>query len=203
MELGPGGNELPDSAAPEDEERRALDKRKYLALSRRCKEIEQVCVGNVSGFRADVTPQLHKHADESPAVKPWTNAPCRPPHLLSMQMRLYFRWIRRFLVDCIKSKELPVVWRRRDGAVFFCFCFTSSELPPVWCRVWTFCSSSRFLMKTLDAHGDDYRNAQLTILLEASLEDSANVKPVSCCYSDRSCVFYVPQNHLSRWAAKK
>lgn len=27
----------------EDEERRALDKRKYLALSRRCKEIEQVC----------------------------------------------------------------------------------------------------------------------------------------------------------------
>lgn len=33
-------------------------------------------------------------------------------------------------------------------------------------------------MKTLDAHGDDYRNAQLTILLEASLEDNANVKPV-------------------------
>lgn len=44
MELGPAGNELPDSAAQEDEERRALDKRKYFALSRRCKEIEQVCV---------------------------------------------------------------------------------------------------------------------------------------------------------------
>ncbi|TNN02693.1 hypothetical protein fugu_010180 [Takifugu bimaculatus] len=42
VELGPGGNELPDSVTPEDEERRALDKRKYLALSRRCKEIEQV-----------------------------------------------------------------------------------------------------------------------------------------------------------------
>lgn len=28
-------------------------------------------------------------------------------------------------------------------------------------------------MKTLDAHGDDYRNAQLTILLEASLENNA------------------------------
>lgn len=25
-------------------------------------------------------------------------------------------------------------------------------------------------MKTLDTHGDDYRNAQLTILLEVSLE---------------------------------
>lgn len=44
VELGPGGNELLDSTAQEDEERRALDKRKYLVLSRRCKEIEQVCV---------------------------------------------------------------------------------------------------------------------------------------------------------------
>lgn len=31
-------------------------------------------------------------------------------------------------------------------------------------------------MKTLDAHGDDYRNAQLTILLEVSLETNANVE---------------------------
>lgn len=45
VELGPGGNELAESTAPEDVERRALDKRKYLALSRRCKEIEQVCSG--------------------------------------------------------------------------------------------------------------------------------------------------------------
>lgn len=44
MELDPGGNELLDSATQEDEERRALDKRKYLSLSRRCKDIEQVCV---------------------------------------------------------------------------------------------------------------------------------------------------------------
>lgn len=43
MELGPGGNELLESTEQEDEERRALDKRKYLALNRRCKEIEQVC----------------------------------------------------------------------------------------------------------------------------------------------------------------
>ncbi len=43
VELGPGGSELLESTAYEDEERRALDKRKYLALSRRCKEIEQVC----------------------------------------------------------------------------------------------------------------------------------------------------------------
>lgn len=31
-------------------------------------------------------------------------------------------------------------------------------------------------MKTLDAHGDDYRNAQLTILLEVRLETNANVE---------------------------
>lgn len=31
-------------------------------------------------------------------------------------------------------------------------------------------------MKTLDAHGDDYRNAQLTILLEVGLESNANVE---------------------------
>lgn len=44
VELGPGGNELPENTAKEDKERRALDKRKYLALSRRCKELEQVCL---------------------------------------------------------------------------------------------------------------------------------------------------------------
>lgn len=43
VELGPGGTELSETAEQEDEERRALDKRKYSALSRRCKEIEQVC----------------------------------------------------------------------------------------------------------------------------------------------------------------
>lgn len=52
MELGPGGSELSDNAAKEDKERRALDKRKYLALSRRCKEIEQVSVKDyLSGIR--------------------------------------------------------------------------------------------------------------------------------------------------------
>lgn len=45
MELGPGGNELSDTTAEEEKERRALDKRKFLALNRRCKEIEQVSVG--------------------------------------------------------------------------------------------------------------------------------------------------------------
>lgn len=44
MELGPGSSELLESTVQEDEETRALDKRKYLSLSRRCKEIEQVCV---------------------------------------------------------------------------------------------------------------------------------------------------------------
>uniref|UniRef100_A0A3Q3X148 Uncharacterized protein n=1 Tax=Mola mola TaxID=94237 RepID=A0A3Q3X148_MOLML len=76
VELGPGGNELHESTAREDEAKRALDKRKYLALGRRCKEIEQV-----------------------------------------------------------------------------------------------------FLMKTLDAHGDDYRNAQLTILLED--ESGAHIDPAA------------------------
>lgn len=51
VELDPGGNELLESTTQEEEEeRRALDKRKYLALSRRCKEIEQVCVLYVGHF---------------------------------------------------------------------------------------------------------------------------------------------------------
>ncbi|KAJ0000480.1 hypothetical protein NQD34_012322, partial [Periophthalmus magnuspinnatus] len=72
----------------EDEERRALDKRKYLALSRRCKEIEQV--------NQKILGRLH---------------------------------------------QVQRITRRLK-------------------------KERRFLMKTLDAHGDDYRKAQLTILLE-------------------------------------
>ncbi|XP_026172576.1 TCF3 fusion partner isoform X2 [Mastacembelus armatus] len=88
VELGPGSNELLESTAQEDEERRALDKRKYLALSRRCKEIEQV--------NQKILGRLH---------------------------------------------QVQRITRRLK-------------------------KERRFLMKTLDAHGDDYRNAQLTILLE-------------------------------------
>ncbi|XP_077382616.1 TCF3 fusion partner [Festucalex cinctus] len=89
VELGPAGSELLESAAArEDEERRVLDKRKYLALNRRCKEIEQV------------------------------------NHKILGRLHQVQRLTRRL------KKE------------------------------------RRFLMKTLDAHGDDYRNAQLTMLLE-------------------------------------
>lgn len=95
VELGPGevelstaDKELIENTAQEDEERRALDKRKYLALSRRCKEIEQV--------NQKLLGRLH-------------------------QVQGITRRLRK---------------------------------------------ERRFLMKTLDAHGDDYRNAQLTILLE-------------------------------------
>ncbi|XP_034030583.1 TCF3 fusion partner [Thalassophryne amazonica] len=87
-ELGPGSSELLESRAEEDEERRALDKRKYLSLSRRCKEIEQV--------NQKIVGRLHQ------------------VHRITRRLK----------------KE------------------------------------RRFLMKTLDGHGDDYRNAQLTILLE-------------------------------------
>lgn len=88
VELGPGGNELLESTAQEDEERRALDKRKYLALGRRCKEVEQV--------NQKILGRLH---------------------------------------------QVQRITRRLK-------------------------KERRFLMKTLDAHGDDYRSAQLTILLE-------------------------------------
>ncbi|RVE62871.1 hypothetical protein OJAV_G00160430 [Oryzias javanicus] len=88
VELDTGGNELIDNTAQEDEERRALDKRKYLALNRKCKEIEQV--------NQKILGRLH-------------------------------------LVQRITRRLKKERW---------------------------------FLMKTLDAHGDDYRNAQLTILLE-------------------------------------
>lgn len=88
VELGPGGTELLETTTQEDEDKRALDKRKYLALSRRCKEIEQV--------NQKILGRLH---------------------------------------------QVQRITRRLK-------------------------KERRFLMKTLDAHGDDYRNAQLTILLE-------------------------------------
>ncbi|XP_022612249.1 TCF3 fusion partner [Seriola dumerili] len=102
VELGPGGSELLESTVQEDEERRALDKRKYLALSRRCKEIEQV--------NQKMLGRLH---------------------------------------------QVQRITRRLK-------------------------KERRFLMKTLDAHGDDYRNAQLTIMLEdepgAHLDAAAGVE---------------------------
>ncbi|KAM9851470.1 TCF3 fusion partner [Aulostomus maculatus] len=97
VELGPGGSELLESTAQEEEERRVLDKRKYLALSRRCKEIEQV--------NQKILGRLH---------------------------------------------QVQRITRRLK-------------------------KERRFLMKTLDAHGDDYRNAQLTIFLED--EPGSHVDP--------------------------
>lgn len=106
VELGSGDKELLESTAQEDEEQRALDKRKYLALSRRCKEIEQV--------NQKILGRLHQ--------------------------------VQR-LTRRLKKER-------------------------------------RFLMKTLDAHGDDYRNAQLTILLEE--ESGANLDPnVTAMEEDR------------------
>uniref|UniRef100_A0A8C6T2W6 TCF3 (E2A) fusion partner n=1 Tax=Neogobius melanostomus TaxID=47308 RepID=A0A8C6T2W6_9GOBI len=88
VELGSGEKDLLESTAQEDEERRVLDKRKYLSLSRRCKEIEQV--------NQKILGRLH---------------------------------------------QVQRITRRLK-------------------------KERRFLMKTLDDHGDDYRKAQLTILLE-------------------------------------
>ncbi|XP_062394476.1 TCF3 fusion partner [Sardina pilchardus] len=108
VELGPGGGELLDSGepGPDEEERRELDKRKYQALSKRCKEIEQV--------NEKILGRLH---------------------------------------------QVQRITRRLK-------------------------KERRFLMKTLDSYGDDYRNAQLTILLEddvgATLEclpGAEDVKP--------------------------
>ncbi|XP_029959651.1 TCF3 fusion partner [Salarias fasciatus] len=119
VELGPGSNELLESTAQEDEERRALDKRKYLALSRRCKEIEQV--------NQKILGRLH---------------------------------------------QVQRVTRRLK-------------------------KERRFLMKTLDAHGDDYRNAQLTILLEdepgVSLDAATGVEDEKLNGVSGSSVSAVPQ----------
>ncbi|XP_008290468.1 TCF3 fusion partner [Stegastes partitus] len=105
VELGPGGSELLENTTQEDEERRALDKRKYLALNRRCKEIEQV--------NQKILGRLH---------------------------------------------QVQRITRRLK-------------------------KERRFLMKTLDAHGDDYRNAQLTILLED--ESGAHVDPAAAAEDER------------------
>ncbi|XP_073703006.1 TCF3 fusion partner [Garra rufa] len=95
VELGPSGNELlHNDGAPsgpaqdEEDERREQDKRKYQALSKRCKEIEQV--------NEKILGRLH-------------------------QVQRLTRRLRK---------------------------------------------ERRFLMKTLDSYGDDYRTAQLTITLE-------------------------------------
>ncbi|XP_050986604.1 TCF3 fusion partner [Labeo rohita] len=95
VELGPSGSELLDNdGAPSgpaqdgEDERRELDKRKYQALSKRCKEIEQV--------NEKILGRLH-------------------------QVQRLTRRLRK---------------------------------------------ERRFLMKTLDSYGDDYRTAQLTITLE-------------------------------------
>lgn len=105
VELGPGSNELLESTEQEDEERRALDKRKYLALNRRCRDIEQV--------NQKILGRLH---------------------------------------------QVQRITRRLK-------------------------KERRFLMKTLDAHGDDYRNAQLTILLEE--EPGAHLDPAAGAEDDR------------------
>lgn len=62
--MGPGSNELLESTAQEDEERRALDKRKCLALNRRCKDIEQVCASS------------HMHAYKCVRVGIWVMFGC-------------------------------------------------------------------------------------------------------------------------------
>ncbi|XP_023152057.1 TCF3 fusion partner [Amphiprion ocellaris] len=105
VELGPGGSELLENTTQEDQDRRALDKRKYLALNRRCKEIEQV--------NQKILGRLH---------------------------------------------QVQRITRRLK-------------------------KERRFLMKTLDAHGDDYRNAQLTILLED--ESGAHVDPAAGAEDER------------------
>ncbi|XP_051577582.1 TCF3 fusion partner homolog [Myxocyprinus asiaticus] len=95
VELGPSGSELLDNdGTPSgpgqdgEEERRELDKRKYQALSKKCKEIEQV--------NEKILGRLH-------------------------QVQRLTRRLRK---------------------------------------------ERRFLLKTLDSYGDDYRTAQLTIPLE-------------------------------------
>ncbi|KAK5862202.1 hypothetical protein PBY51_017623 [Eleginops maclovinus] len=105
VELGPGGNELLEGTEQDDEESRALDKRKYLALNRRCKDIEQV--------NQKILGRLH---------------------------------------------QVQRITRRLK-------------------------KERRFLMKTLDAHGDDYRNAQLTILLEDEL--GVHLDPAAGVEDDR------------------
>lgn len=99
VELGPGDSKLLEEEGEEDEERRVLDKRKYMALSKRCKEIEQV--------NQKILGRLHQ------------------VQRLTRRMR----------------KE------------------------------------RRFLMKTLDAHGDNYRNAHLTILLEEESNTPFDLAP--------------------------
>ncbi|XP_045552045.1 TCF3 fusion partner homolog isoform X3 [Salmo salar] len=133
VELGPGVSELLEGRGqgsgtrPEQQqkERRELEKRKYLALIKRCKEIEQV--------NEKILGRLHQ--------------------------------VQRLTRRMKKER--------------------------------------RFLMKTLDAHGDDYRNAQLTISLEwdprrrgiefQNRRKTHRLKQTSPCWQRRSSVTFPAQ----------
>ncbi|XP_051574242.1 TCF3 fusion partner homolog isoform X3 [Myxocyprinus asiaticus] len=126
VELGPSGSELLDNdGAPSgpgqdgEEERRELDKRKYQALSKKCKEIEQ------SPFRA---------------------------------ARIFFR-------------SLPFVFHGRQKVTQVWNDMRVNEkilgrLYHVQRLTRRLRKERRFLLKTLDSYGDDYRTADLTIPLE-------------------------------------
>ncbi|KAK0139138.1 TCF3 fusion partner [Merluccius polli] len=105
VELGPGDSEVLDGVVHEDEEKRALDKRKYIALNKRCKDIEQI--------NQKILGRLHQ--------------------------------VQRLLRRMRKER--------------------------------------RFLMKTLDTHGDDYRNSHLTIHLED--ESSVPLESAAALEADR------------------
>ncbi|XP_062321890.1 TCF3 fusion partner isoform X2 [Osmerus eperlanus] len=110
VELGPGGNELLEGGASrpgqeEEEERKELNKRKCLALSRWCKEVEQV--------NEKLLGRLH---------------------------------------------QVQALTRRMK-------------------------KERRFLMKTLDAHGDDYRHSHLTIVLED--ESSSHLDSLATAEDER------------------
>ncbi|XP_052474965.1 TCF3 fusion partner [Carassius gibelio] len=113
VELGPSGTELlgddgapPGPAQDQDDETREMDKKKCQALSRRCKEIEQV--------NEKIVGRLH-------------------------QVQRLTRRLRK---------------------------------------------ERRFLMKTLDSYGDDYRTAQLTFTLED--EGKAGLDPAAGAEEDSS-----------------
>ncbi|PWA23889.1 hypothetical protein CCH79_00010841 [Gambusia affinis] len=128
LDPDPGSSELLESTPQEDEERRALDKRKCLVLSRRCKEIEQV--------NQKILGRLHQVQRITRRLKKERR------YETSMSIKSFYAYL-QVLPEC--------------SADFH-----------------------RFLMKALDAHGDDYRNSQLTILLEeepgAHLDSAAGVE---------------------------
>ncbi|XP_034842259.1 TCF3 fusion partner isoform X2 [Mirounga leonina] len=154
-------DEEEEAARGQRRRQRELNRRKYQALGRRCREIEQV------GERAgpEQAPSGAKDNTETSAGAEETGAE-RSPCLAQGPTGCSSTWhpgLRLGSSESSGSTGPGPPWLRSWGwAVGYPFPHHQTlRLCP-----WRALSGHRFLMRVLDTYGDDYRTSQLTIVLE-------------------------------------